>query len=67
MQSVAFGSDFDGAISGLPTGLEDCSRLPRLTERLLARGYSPEDVQAILGGSFLRVLGAVRPRLEGGV
>ncbi|MCC6180069.1 MAG: membrane dipeptidase [Chloroflexi bacterium] len=34
-------------------GIQD---LPRLTDALLARGYSEEDVQKVLGGNFLRVL-----------
>jgi membrane dipeptidase len=33
-------------------GIQD---LPRLTDRLLDRGYSEEDVQKVLGGNFLRV------------
>jgi membrane dipeptidase len=51
---VGLGSDFDG-IPRTPAGLEDCSRLPALTEELLRRGYRAGDVQAILGGNFLRV------------
>ncbi|HVI93208.1 MAG TPA: membrane dipeptidase [Anaeromyxobacter sp.] len=33
--------------------------LPRVTEGLLARGYSAEDVTAILGGNLLRVFAEV--------
>jgi membrane dipeptidase len=33
-------------------GMQD---LPRLTEALLSRGYSDEDVQKVLGGNFMRV------------
>jgi len=51
---VGLGSDFDGAI--MPEGMEDCSRLPRLTAALLDRGYSGKDIQKILGGNLLRVL-----------
>jgi hypothetical protein len=36
-------------------GLEDVSRLPRITALLLGRGYSAADVKKILGGNFLRV------------
>ena len=51
---VGLGSDFDGA--SMPFGMEDCSKLPRLTAALLARGYSEADVEKVLGGNLLRVL-----------
>jgi membrane dipeptidase len=51
---VGLGSDFDGA--SMPLGMEDCSKLPRLTAALLARGYSEPDVLKILGGNLLRAL-----------
>jgi membrane dipeptidase len=52
---VGLGSDFDGLPSPLP-GLEDVSRLPRLTAELLRRGYSEPVLAGILGGNWLRVL-----------
>jgi membrane dipeptidase len=51
---VGMGSDFDGAT--MPEGLEDCSKLPKITEALLRKGYSEDDVQKILGGNTLRVM-----------
>ena len=51
---VGLGSDFDGA--SMPIGLEDCSKLPRLTDALLKKGYSEQDVEKILGGNLLRVM-----------
>jgi membrane dipeptidase len=54
---VGLGSDFDGAT--MPIGMEDVSRLPRITEALLRRGYSERDVEKILGENFLRVMGEV--------
>ncbi|MBI4550754.1 MAG: membrane dipeptidase [Candidatus Latescibacteria bacterium] len=51
---VALGSDFDG-VPWTPTGLEDVAGMPRVTEALLQRGYSEEDIRKILGGNFLRV------------
>jgi membrane dipeptidase len=51
---VGIGSDFDG-VPALPEGLHTAASMPRLTERLLARGMSEEDVLKVLGGNFLRV------------
>jgi membrane dipeptidase len=51
---VGLGSDFDGA--DMPLGLEDASKLPTLTNALLAKGYSEGDVHKILGGNVLRVM-----------
>ncbi len=55
---VGLGSDFDG-ISAAPDGLENAGKLMAVTEELLRRGYKEGDVRKILGGNFLRVLGAV--------
>jgi len=49
---VGLGSDFDGAT--MPLGMEDASRLPKITDALLKKGYSEADVVKILGGNFLR-------------
>jgi len=51
---VGLGSDFDGA--DMPDGLEDCSKLPKITEALLRKGYSEENIRKILGGNILRVM-----------
>jgi len=51
---VGLGSDFDG-VYGLPRGLSDCSMVPNITKELVARGYSVEDIDKILGGNFMRV------------
>ena len=55
---VGIGSDFDG-VPALPEGLTDASFLPAITEKLLLRGFSPDDVEKILGGNFMRVFRAV--------
>jgi membrane dipeptidase len=52
---VALGSDFDGA--AMPDGMEDVTRLPRITEALLRKGYSESDVRKILGENLLRIMG----------
>lgn len=54
---VCLGSDFDG-VGATPAGLEDVSKLPNLTALLAERGYSPEELDKILGGNVLRVLEA---------
>jgi membrane dipeptidase len=51
---VGLGSDFDGAT--MPDGMEDCSKLPKITEALLRKGYKEEDIRKILGGNTLRVM-----------
>jgi len=52
-QAVGLGTDYDG-IDDPPEGLEDVSRLPRITEELLRRGHSEEDVRGVLGENFLK-------------
>ena len=54
---VGLGSDFDGAT--MPIGMEDASKLPKITDALLKKGYSEKDVANILGGNILRVMAAV--------
>ena len=53
---VGLGSDFDGAT--MPTGMEDCTKLPKITEALMRKGYSDDDIRKILGGNVLRVMEA---------
>ena len=54
---VGLGSDFDGAT--MPLGMEDASKLPKITDALLKKGYSEADIEKILGGNILRVMEAV--------
>ncbi len=51
---VGLGSDFDGVFA-LPDGLKDCSMMPNVTQELVRRGYSEDDIIKILGGNFMRV------------
>jgi len=51
---VGLGSDFDG--TSVPDGMEDVSKLPKITAALLAKGYSEPDVKNILGENILRLL-----------
>jgi membrane dipeptidase len=52
---VGLGSDFDGINGQLPEGIDSAADLPKITEALMARGYSAEDCRKILGGNLLRV------------
>lgn len=52
---VGLGSDFDGVLM-LPEQLKDVSKYPLITQLLLDRGYTSEEVRMILGGNLLRVL-----------
>ena len=54
VEHVGLGSDFDG-IESTPKGLEDVTKMPSITDGLLRRHYSEEDVLRVLGGNFLRV------------
>ena len=56
-EHVGLGSDFDGA--NMPFGMEDASKLPKITEALLRKGYSEGDVKKILGENTLRVMSEV--------
>ena len=54
VEHVGLGSDFDGA--NMPYGMEDATKLPKITEGLLGKGYSEGDVRKILGENTLRVM-----------
>ena len=54
---VGLGSDFDGA--NMPYGMEDAAQLPKITEALLRKGYSEDDVRKILGENTLRLMAEV--------
>jgi membrane dipeptidase len=50
---VGIGTDFDGG-GGIP-GFNDHSECLNVTEELVRRGYSEEDIKKIWGGNLLRV------------
>jgi len=52
---VGLGSDFDGVSGATPAGMNSAADLPKITQALLDRGYSAEDIHKILGGNVLRV------------
>jgi membrane dipeptidase len=52
---VGLGSDFDG-IPSTPEQLEDVSKYPVITQVLLDRGYTKEQIIKVLGGNLLRAM-----------
>ena len=52
---VGLGSDFDGVSGATPRGMDSAADLPKITQALLDRGYSAEDIKKVLGGNLLRV------------
>jgi membrane dipeptidase len=52
---VGLGSDFDGVSGATPDGIDSAADLPKITQALLDRGYSGDDIRKILGGNTLRV------------
>ena len=52
---VGLGSDSNGQ-NFLLDGTDSAADLPKITEAVLERGYSPEDIRKILGSNGLRVL-----------
>jgi membrane dipeptidase len=52
---VGLGSDFDGVSGATPQGIDSAADLPKITQALLERGYSADDIHKILGGNLMRV------------
>jgi membrane dipeptidase len=55
---VGLGSDFDGA--NMPFGMEDATKLPKITKALLRKGYTEGDVKKVLGENTLRLMDDVQ-------
>ena len=51
---IGLGSDLYG-LEMAPKGLEDISKVPALTRRLVERGHSDGMILKFLGGNYLRV------------
>jgi len=56
IEHVGLGSDFDGVSGATPEGIDSAADLPKITQALLDRGYSADDIRKILGGNTLRVM-----------
>ncbi|MDA1053970.1 MAG: dipeptidase [Planctomycetota bacterium] len=52
---VGIGSDYDG-VTMLPKQLEDVSTYPLITQTLLTRGYTADEIHKIMSGNVLRVM-----------
>src|SRR5215472_917080 len=52
---VGLGSDFDGVSGATPEGIDSAADLSNITQALVDRGYSADDIHKILGGNLLRV------------
>lgn len=59
---VGIGSDFDGG--EIPLDMKDASELYKITEELVKRGYSEDDIKKILGRNTLRVIKEVERLAE---
>jgi len=57
---VGLGSDFDGVSGATPQGIDSAADLPKITQALLDRGYSADDIKKILGGNLMRVFREVQ-------
>lgn len=53
--NIGFGSDYDG-FTDPSDDLQDCSKMPYLTEAMLQTGIEENDIKKILGGNAMRVL-----------
>ncbi len=62
--AAGLGTDFDG-VEDPPVGFEDVSMFPKITEELLRRGHSEEEVRGVLGENFLRFFARVEATAEG--
>jgi membrane dipeptidase len=56
LDSVGFGSDFDG-IETLPSGITGAGSWPRVIDALQGRGWSPEDISKVAGDNWRRFFG----------
>lgn len=55
-EHVGIGSDFDGFDPASGLAIADCSELPMIAAELAGRGYGRDEIGAIMGGNWLRVI-----------
>jgi membrane dipeptidase len=61
---VGVGADWDGG--GGVNGMNDVSKIPRITERLIKAGYGERQLSNFWGGNALRVLGMAHAKRQQG-
>ncbi|MDD5369886.1 MAG: membrane dipeptidase [Anaerolineaceae bacterium] len=61
---VGIGSDFDGGfgLPSVPAEIDTIADLQKLAPLLAEKGYSPADIEAIMGGNWLSILEKTLPR-----
>ena len=55
IEHVGLGSDFDGVEGQLPECMVFAADLPKITQALMERGYTAQQIRKILGENLLRV------------
>lgn len=60
---VGIGSDLDGGFGAadIPAELDSAADLPKIDNKLTERGYTPIDIENILGGNWLNLLRGTLP------
>jgi len=63
---VGIGSDFDGGfgLQSAPDGIDTIADLVKLTPLLAEKGYTEDEIGAILGGNWLSLLRRTLPQVE---
>lgn len=61
-QHVGLGADWDGG--GGVQGYEDIAALPKVVQALLDAGYDEKQIDAILGGNTVRLIGEVQAQAD---
>ena len=64
IEHIGVGSDFDG-FAILPEGIRTAEDLPKITQALMERGYTADELKLLLGGNMLRVMREVAARAAG--
>jgi membrane dipeptidase len=60
VRHVAIGSDYDGWLPTIPSDHRDCRDIGLVSEELVRRGHTQEDVARIMSGNALEILSGAR-------